>query len=208
MKTKTATLVASIIACATGFTAQEDCAEKAKASEKPMAFQETGRTNGLFFLGPADQTLSYGASNAWLKTADTPEKGDSSKNVDYPLIVLRDDAETSAAADHSVPNKPVQTMDSDPSVFGSFTGNNTLDWMLRPESMKKGKKTTGSVQNVVFKSEDRLNGKIKIPEYEDLSLPQPVWYEWFSPRLFLAKWTDYWLNGCDAAPVVFVSFAF
>ena len=208
MKTKTAILAASIIACATGFTAQEDCAKEAKASEKPMAFRETGRTNELFFLVPADQTFSFGESNAWLKTADTPEKGDSSKSVDYPLIVLRDDTETSAAANNSAPNTPVQTIDSDPSVFGSFTGNNTLDWMLRPESMKKVIKTTGGVQNVVFKSEGRLNGKIKIPEYEDLILPQPVWYEWFSPRLFLTKWTDYWFNGCDATPVVFVSFSF
>lgn len=125
-----------------------------------------------------------------------------------PMVVLRDDKETPATTDLGVAGTPVQTIASDISVFGNFTGNKILDWMLIPESTNKGKKAKGGFQSIVFDLESDMNGTIKIPGYKDLVPPQPAWHEWFNPRLFLVKWTDYWFNGCDAAPVVFVSFTF
>jgi hypothetical protein len=97
---------------------------------------------------------------------------------------------------------------SDTSVFGGFPENSILFRMQATANRNRGGSSGNEVKIVALEPEGDLADSIIIPEYSDMIPPQPAWYEWVKPHLFLAKWVDYWLHETNATPVVLVSFSF
>ena len=200
MKTKTAILTASIIACATGYSAQETDPEKERTTEPTKVCREASGTNELIVLRPAGQAFSHDGSNVWIETTHHGAESDSSgENTGSPLAVL-----SPTPSGDEVASASTRATESDASVFGNLTGNKILDWIPRPQNTNTVSRKKGGAQLIVFDPESDLNGTIQVPEYKDLIPPPPALHEWVKPSVFLAKWVDFWINGTDATPVVLV----
>ena len=139
----------------------------------------------------------------FLCTACVMPKGNVPKNADSSMIILPTDR-----SDDKVERVSNRTPGSDISSFGSFLENSILFRMQATANTNRGASTETEIQIIVLESEGDLADGIMIPEYSDMIPPQPAWHEWIKPRLFLAKWADYWLHETNATPVVLVSFSF
>ena len=139
----------------------------------------------------------------FLCTACVMPKGNVPKNADSSKIILPTDR-----GNDEVERVSNRTPGSDISAFGSFLENSILFRMQATANTNRGASSGNEVQIVVLEPEGDLADGIMIPEYSDMIPPQPAWHEWIKPRLFLAKWSDYWLHETNATPVVLVSFSF
>ncbi len=202
MKIKTTFAMALAIAVTTGLAAQESSQTQANSAGVPVVCQAEHWTNGVRVLAPANPTFYDERLNI------PPEKpGLVVERVD-PVILLFTDSKQSITADGETKQVSIRVPESAPSVFGSFFGNEILFWTQETVHTNRGTRTGNEVQIIVLEPEDDIADSIRTLEYSDLAQETPAWYEWVNPSFFLAKWTDYWLHGTRATPVVLVSFSF
>ena len=137
---------------------------------------------------------------AFLCTSCVMPEGKTPKNDDSSVIILSPDREIPVASDDEIERVSTRTSSSNTSVFSGFPENSILFWMQETANTNRGDNTENEVQIIALEPEGDLADGIIIPEYSDMIPLKPVWYEWVNPRLFLAKWADYWLHETNATP--------
>jgi hypothetical protein len=207
MKVKTAVTAGLLITCTAVLHAQDTRkVQEGKISlvrERPMIFKEMGGTNDLLFLALGDSVYSYGESNVWVEIEEASPR---EKN-NPPVIILPRNAEALEVEDKE--QTAIQPTTSNPSLFDTVSGNKILFWRKDATNTNEGALSRNDIQIIEFEPKDGAVYIIKIPEYRfDSIQPRIAWHEWMNPRLFLAKWVEYWNTETNATPVVLVKFSF
>lgn len=157
----------------------------------PLVSQKNYWTNGVVLWTSADRFLTDETSIAMPTAAFAAASG------------------LASVTDAGMENGFVQAADSYASPLGLFSGNEILEWMTGGTNTpgRSGGGNKNNYQTIIIESTPSppavFTTESRSSEYRfDSNHPQPAWYDWFNPRLFLAKWVDYWMYETNATPVV------
>jgi hypothetical protein len=190
MKNKSMLMAMLIFACATALHAREIFINTVDSKNPP--------TETADLINPSWIDLQQIGSKNLTVTIEIPDI--------YQLIHLSKKHHPPIETNGDLVKSSTQVTQAKASLFDSFTGND-LDWLLKPTDANKTSKGASSnkklVQVIFIEPLNDLEGPSTIGTrvYENrfsTIQPQPAWYKWIKPELFLIKWAEYWFTESTA----------
>jgi hypothetical protein len=177
----------------------------------PDVYRMCCKTNSVTHHPPSGRTFpndnTDAAAQNWMDGTSITGIGNGREmKLDYQLIHLSKNRKPSGETNGNSEFSLTQTTKAETSLFDNFTGND-LDWMLKPADANQAAKVAVGNKNpaqIIFieplkSSESTSAAGTRVYENGFSTIqPQPAWYEWIKPELFLVKWAEYWFTESTA----------
>jgi hypothetical protein len=218
MNVKIAIIAGLVMVCTPALRAQDDPQNgpyiyDAIIPAVPAMYAGADSTNGVIFLMPVDQSYS-----AWTEVSSNVDGIEHpAMSSEYPLLFLFQEEAMVFTDSEWEESGVIQTAEIEMTFPDHAAGSEPLYWLTESVSQKNetvaGAGNSNRVQVIFIEPLNApgidVSDDILIPEYKyKIVYPQPAWYEWVNPRLFLTQWADFWANETNATPVVLVLFTF
>lgn len=151
----------------------------------------------------AQDTATYSPTDAGIRNLVA--------QVTNPLFLSTNNVSLHPIEEHSfvkVEDSSEHTAVAGTSLFDNISGNEALFRIKARADINDSSRTKNGAQIIVVEPENEMTDYSGIPEHSNFIPPQTAWYEWINPRMFLAKWADFWINETEAQPVVLVLYEF